>query len=164
MIWVTFGNLSFINGWACIIRFNLFNQVQFLSAAGLHTSLFQNFKKGELKKKEKSVIYPFMLMPFTQRVLQVIKSIPQGKVISYGRVAALAGNPRGARQVSRILHSMSAKHYLPWHRVVNCRGKISLPRGRGYELQRALLESEGVCFSPFHTIDLKKCLWQAPSD
>ena len=105
-----------------------------------------------------------MLMPFTQRVLQVIKSIPQGKVIAYGRVAALAGNPRGARQVSRILHSMSGKHDLPWHRVVNARGKISLPPGRGYELQRALLESEGVCFSPAHTIDLKRCLWQPPSD
>ncbi len=118
----------------------------------------------ELKNYEKPVIYPFMLMPFTQRVLQVIKSIPPGKVLSYGRVAALAGNNRGARQVSRILHSMSSKHDLPWHRVVNARGKISLPRGRGYELQRALLESEGVHFSSFHTIDLKRCLWQSPSD
>lgn len=132
--------------------------------AGLHTSIYQNFEKGELKKSEKSVIYPFMLMPYTQRVLQVIKSIPEGKVLAYGRVAALAGNPRGARQVSRILHSMSGKHDLPWHRVVNCRGKISLPRGQGYELQRALLESEGVRFSPVHTINLKKYLWQAPSD
>jgi methylated-DNA-protein-cysteine methyltransferase-like protein len=117
-----------------------------------------------LKNSEKYVIYFFMLMPFTQRVVQVIQSIPEGKVIAYGRVAALAGNPRGARQVSRILHSMSGKHDLPWHRVVNARGKISLPRGRGYELQRALLESEGVLFSPGHTIDLKRCLWQPPSD
>jgi len=103
------------------------------------------------------------MMPFTRRVLQVIKSIPEGKVLSYGRVAALAGNPRGARQVSRILHSMSCKHELPWHRVVNSTGKISLPRGRGYELQKALLESEGVSFSPSHTIDLSICRWQ-PSD
>jgi len=101
-----------------------------------------------------------MVMPFTQNVLQVIRSIPQGKVLSYGWVAGLAGNNRGARQVSRILHSMSGKHDLPWHRVVNSKGKISLPRGRGYELQRALLESEGVCFSPSHTIDLTTCLWQ----
>ena len=103
-----------------------------------------------------------MLMPFTQRVLKVIKSIPEGKVLSYGRVAALAGNSRGARQVSRILHSMSGKHDLPWHRVVNCRGKISLAPGRGYELQRALLESEGVCFSLAHTIELETYLWQPP--
>ncbi len=101
-----------------------------------------------------------MIMPFTQKVLQIIQGIPEGKVLSYGRVAALAGNPRGARQVSRILHSMSGKHELPWHRVVNSTGKISLPRGRGYELQRALLESEGVLFSPSHTIDLSICLWQ----
>ena len=121
-------------------------------------------KKRELKKKEKSVIFFPMLMPFTRKVLQVIKSIPEGKVLSYGGVAFLAGNPRGARQVSRILHSMSGKHDLPWHRVVNSQGKISLPRGRGYELQRALLESDGVSFSPAHTIDLKRCLWQPPSD
>jgi methylated-DNA-protein-cysteine methyltransferase-like protein len=117
-----------------------------------------------LKNSEKYVIYFFMLMPFTQRVVQVIQSIPQGKVIAYGHIAALAGNPRGARQVSRILHSMSGKHDLPWHRVINARGKISLPRGRGYELQRALLESEGVLFSPGQTIDLQRCLWQPPSD
>ena len=104
-----------------------------------------------------------MPMPFTQNVLQVIRSIPKGKAISYGRVAALAGNNRGARQVSRILHSMSGKHDLPWHRVVNSKGKISLPPGRGYELQRALLESEGVNFSPSHAIDWNLHLWQ-PSD
>ncbi len=100
-----------------------------------------------------------MLKPFTRNVLAVINAIPEGKVLSYGRVAALAGNPGGARQVSRILHSMSEKYDLPWHRVVNSKGKISLPPGRGYELQKALLESEGVCFSPGHTIDFNSCLW-----
>ncbi len=100
-----------------------------------------------------------MTTPFTQKILQVIKKIPKGKVISYGRVAFLAGNPGGSRQVSRILHSMSSKHDLPWHRVVNVKGKISLPRGRGYELQKALLESEGVCFSKVDTIDFAIYLW-----
>lgn len=98
--------------------------------------------------------------PFTENILGVIQSIPEGRVLSYGRVAALAGNPRGARQVSRILHSMSQKHDLPWHRVVNASGRISLPRGRGYELQKALLESEGVYFSPSHRIDLSAYLWE----
>jgi methylated-DNA-protein-cysteine methyltransferase-like protein len=101
-----------------------------------------------------------MIMPFTKKTLQVIKSIPEGRVLSYGRVAALAGNPRGARQVSRILSSMSNKYDLPWHRVVNSMGKISMPRGRGYELQRALLESEGVGFSIAGIIDFKRFLWQ----
>lgn len=96
---------------------------------------------------------------FTRQVIDVIRSIPKGCVTSYGRVAALAGNPRGARQVSRILHSMSQKHELPWHRVVNASGKISLPEGRGYELQKALLESEGVFPSPSGVIDLDRYLW-----
>lgn len=96
---------------------------------------------------------------FTRQVIDVIRAIPIGCVMSYGRVATLAGNPRGARQVSRILHSMSKKHELPWHRVINASGKISLPRGRGYELQKALLESEGVFPSPSGVIDLDTYLW-----
>jgi methylated-DNA-protein-cysteine methyltransferase-like protein len=98
-----------------------------------------------------------MITSLTQKI--IIKNIPKGKVLSYGRVAFLAGNPGGTRQVARILHSMSAKHDLPWHRVVNVKGKISLPQGRGYELQKALLESEGVCFSDADTIDFAIYLW-----
>ncbi len=67
--------------------------------------------------------------------------------------------PGGGRQVSRILHTMSQKHDLPWHRVVNASGKIRLPRGRGYELQKALLESEGVFMSRQGCIDLDTYLW-----
>ena len=96
---------------------------------------------------------------FTRLVIDVIKAIPEGSVTSYGRVATLAGNPRGARQVSRILHAMSEKHELPWHRVVNASGKISLPRGRGYELQKALLESEGIFVSSSGNVDLDIYLW-----
>ncbi|MEH0022344.1 MAG: MGMT family protein [Desulfobacter sp.] len=103
--------------------------------------------------------YRAVMRSFTRKAVDVIKSIPHGKVLSYGRVAALAGNPRGARQVSRLLHSMSEKHDLPWHRVVNASGKISLPRGRGYELQRALLESEGIVFSKRRVIDFSTFLW-----
>ena len=96
---------------------------------------------------------------FTRQIIDVIRAIPEGCVTSYGRVATLAGNPRGARQVSRILHSMSEKHELPWHRVVNASGKISLPRGRGFELQKALLESEGIFASPSGNVDLDIYLW-----
>lgn len=95
----------------------------------------------------------------TRHIIHVIKSIPSGKVLSYGRVAALAGNPRGARQVSRVLHAMSQKHALPWHRVINARGEISLPRGRGFELQKALLEEEGVAVSGRGRVDLDHYLW-----
>ncbi|WP_419176944.1 MGMT family protein [Desulfosediminicola sp.] len=95
---------------------------------------------------------------FTQRVIELISRIPKGKVTTYGSIARLAGNSGGARQVSRILHSSSKKFHLPWHRVVNKEGKISLPKGRGYEEQRALLIHEGVKFNKRH-IDLDRYLW-----
>lgn len=82
---------------------------------------------------------------FTEEVLEIITSIPHGKVMTYGQIAAYAGNPRGARQVSRILHGMSEKYQLPWHRVINSKGKISLPGELGNR-QRTLLEQEGIVF------------------
>lgn len=98
---------------------------------------------------------------FTQRVIQVIKSIPSGKVATYGQIARLAGNSRASRQVSWILASSSRKEKLPWHRVINSRGMISLPRGTGYEEQKMLLLEEGVKFGKEDRIDLKRFLWQA---
>jgi len=104
-----------------------------------------------------------MLTQFTKDALNIIGHIPEGRVLTYGRAAALAGKPNGARQISRLLHSMSRKHDLPWHRIVNSKGKISLRPSQGYELQKALLESEGVVFSMNNTIDLKVYLWIKPS-
>ena len=100
-----------------------------------------------------------MITKFAQTVLCIINNIPEGKVMTYGRIAAFAGQPTGARQVSRFLHSMSRKHDLPWHRVVNAKGKISLRPSRGYELQKALLESEGVQFSLKDAVNLDVYLW-----
>ena len=86
------------------------------------------------------------LSPFTRRAIAIIKQVPAGRVASYGQIAALAGNPRGARQIARILHTCSDKYDLPWHRIINSRGSISLPAGHGLELQKALLEEEGIVF------------------
>jgi methylated-DNA-protein-cysteine methyltransferase-like protein len=97
--------------------------------------------------------------PLSERIVRLLKCVPKGKIATYGHIAALAGDPRGARQVVRILHSSSDKEKLPWHRIINSRGKISLPRGSGYELQKALLEKEGIVFSLNSTIDLEKYLW-----
>ena len=80
---------------------------------------------------------------FTEQVLEIIKAIPRGKVMTYGQIAAYAGNPRSARQVSRILHSMSMKHNLPWHRVINAKGTISLTGEAGF-VQGEMLASEGI--------------------
>ncbi|SYZ74751.1 Methylated-DNA-(Protein)-cysteine S-methyltransferase DNA binding [Candidatus Zixiibacteriota bacterium] len=97
---------------------------------------------------------------YSERIIKIIKRIPRGKIATYGHIAALAGDPRGARQVVRILHTSSDKERLPWHRVINSRGKLSLPRGNGYELQRALLEKEGIVFGLNDTIDLERFLWR----
>lgn len=96
---------------------------------------------------------------FTQTVIEIIKSIPAGKVCTYGGVALMAGHPNGARQVTRILHTMSRKHGLPWHRVINAKGFVSLPKSGGYERQKTLLKQEGVRFDKQDRIDLKRHLW-----
>ena len=98
--------------------------------------------------------------PFTIKVIEVILAIPQGRVATYGGVARIAGNARAARQVSRILHTCSRKEGLPWHRVINREGRISLRRMHGYEEQRALLEQEGIVFDASDRIDLTQFLWQ----
>ena len=100
-----------------------------------------------------------MTKSFHQRVIDIIKSIPKGKVATYGQIAALAGNPRGARVVVRVLHSSSGKENLPWHRVINSKGSISLKPGTGYEVQKALLKKEGIVFKEDDSIDLKSFLW-----
>lgn len=97
---------------------------------------------------------------FHQRAVAVIKKIPKGKVATYGQVAALAGDPRGARQVVRILNSSWKKEKLPWQRIINARGTISLPRGAGYEMQKGMLQDEGIVFGLDDTVDLERFLWK----
>ncbi|MGD2247755.1 MAG: MGMT family protein [Candidatus Methanofastidiosia archaeon] len=100
----------------------------------------------------------FTEQSFTQRIIYIIKNIPPGKVATYGQIADMAGNPRGARQVAWVLHSSSQKYDLPWHRVVNSKGKISL-KGEGYTMQKQLLQKEGVIFGENDTIDFEQYLW-----
>lgn len=97
---------------------------------------------------------------FTKSVAEIIKNIPKGKVSTYGRISLMAGQPNGARQVARILHSMSRKHNLPWHRVINIKGFISLPKHSGYYEQKARLQSEGIEFDEKDRVDLEKYLWK----
>lgn len=97
-------------------------------------------------------------LTFSEKVKDTIKKIPPGKVATYGQIAAYAGNPHAARQVVWILHSSSQKDDLPWHRVVNKEGRISLKPHADYEMQKALLEKEGVTFDD-DTIDFDHYLW-----
>lgn len=96
---------------------------------------------------------------FTQAAIETIKRIPGGKVSTYGRIALMAGDPNGARQIARLLHALSRKHNLPWHRVINAKGFISLPKPHAYKKQKALLQSEGVQFDENDWIDLNRYLW-----
>ncbi|MBG0789583.1 MAG: MGMT family protein [Desulfovibrionaceae bacterium] len=98
--------------------------------------------------------------PFTQKVMDCIRNIPRGKVATYGGIAAMAGNRLAARQVARILHTCSRTGELPWHRVVNREGGISLPEHRGYDRQKILLLREGVEFDRRERIDLDRFLWR----
>jgi len=103
---------------------------------------------------------------FETRVKKAIRAIPHGKVATYAQIASLAGNYKAARQVARVLHSSSDKDRLPWHRVINSRGGISLPRGRGFEEQKRLLRKESVVVDRSGRIDRKTFLWEpapAPS-
>jgi methylated-DNA-protein-cysteine methyltransferase-like protein len=97
---------------------------------------------------------------FYDRVVKFIKNIPLGKIATYGQIADYAGNPRAAREVAYILHSSSEKEDLPWQRVINSKGRISMKPGHGYELQKRLLEDEGVVFDEEDRVDFVKFLWQ----
>ena len=96
---------------------------------------------------------------FSARARRLIAAIPAGRVATYGQIAACAGNHRGARQVAWLLHSSSRKDNLPWHRVINSRGGISLPPGGGLEEQRMLLEAEGIAVDSKGRVKLREVLW-----
>jgi methylated-DNA-protein-cysteine methyltransferase-like protein len=98
--------------------------------------------------------------PFTREVKKAIRSIPRGRVATYGQIAALAGREHGARGVAWILHSSSEAAGLPWHRVIGGPGRISLPRGRGFAEQKGRLIAEGVAVGPGGRVDLKRYRWE----
>lgn len=92
--------------------------------------------------------------------IQVVGSIPKGKVSTYGQVAKLAGYPGYARQVGATLRNLPRDTQLPWFRVLNAQGRISLPMGsEGYLRQKTLLEDEGIQFQGDKVL-LKDYGWQ----
>ncbi|MCX6570826.1 MAG: MGMT family protein [Candidatus Aminicenantes bacterium] len=101
--------------------------------------------------------------PFTREAKRVIRAVPRGRVATYGQIAALAGRERAARGVAWVLHSSSDAAGLPWHRVINGRGGISLGRGRGFEEQKKRLVAEGVVVGLGGRVDLKRFQWE-PKD
>jgi methylated-DNA-protein-cysteine methyltransferase related protein len=97
---------------------------------------------------------------FRERVLELIGKIPTGHVMTYGQLAEVAGMPRHARAVGDILHGLSTETDLPWWRVINASGKISTYKVGTGELQRGLLEREGVQFDANGKIKLEAYRWK----
>ena len=102
---------------------------------------------------------------FFEVVYAIVAKIPKGKVATYGQIAVLAGNPRGARTVGWAMHSVPPSLGLACHRVVNREGAMApgfVFGGAG--VQRSLLEKDGVTFKDDGKIDMKKHLWQPGQD
>ena len=92
-----------------------------------------------------------------EKIYTVVRSIPKGRVATYGMVAMLAGNPRWARVVGYALHVNPEPGIIPCHRVVNRNGEVAAGFAfGGGEVQRTLLENEGIVFGSNGRIDLKK--------
>ena len=95
-----------------------------------------------------------------QRIYAVVRRIPEGRVATYGQVASLAGLAGHARQVGYALHALPDQSAVPWHRVVNASGGISLRSVPGGELiQRGLLEREGIRIDSRGRVPLARVRW-----
>ncbi len=95
------------------------------------------------------------------RIYRVVRRIPAGRVATYGQIAALAGLPGHARQVGYALFHLTPDEDVPWQRVVNSRGEISARSAEpdSGQLQRAILEAEGVRFDDSGRIDMERLRW-----
>lgn len=94
---------------------------------------------------------------FNQRVYAVVRRIPAGKVLNYGRVARLAGNVHASRAVGYALHGLRDGDDVPWQRVVFRDGGLAF----AVSGQRKLLEEEGALFTAEGKVDMARCLWDA---
>lgn len=104
---------------------------------------------------------------FYQQVYAVVRRVPRGRVTSYGRVARMLGRPNAARAVGYALNALRDKsgdpryQGIPWQRVINSRGRISIPNtGGGADRQAELLRSEGVVVGDDWRVDLSIYLWE----
>jgi len=95
------------------------------------------------------------------RILDVIRRIPRGRVATYGDIARAAGLPRRHRLVGYVLRAVPLAAGVPWHRVVNAQGRVSVRDGNGPMRQRRRLEAEGVAFDGADRIDMAAHRWNA---
>ena len=108
---------------------------------------------------------------FNSQVWEIVKQIPEGKVSTYGQIASLIAPPEGmnppdyyawgARWVGSAM--AACPEGVPWQRVINAQGKISVRKGGGHNHQRELLEAEGVFFDERGRVDLTRFGWDGPA-
>ena len=103
---------------------------------------------------------------FKQKVIEIVRMVPSGRVVSYGQVALYAGLPRAAREVGWVLNGTEGKVYLPWWRVLNNKGYISIAGTKFHDkmLQKKLLEGEGIVIKDDFTLDIEKYRFVFSSD
>lgn len=102
-------------------------------------------------------------MSFYQRVYEIVRHIPEGKLSTYGQVAFLAGSPRASRIVGAAMLHAPAGQGIPCHRVIYGDGSLCCDQAfGGKEIQRQMLEAEGITFLPDGRADLEKHLWSGP--
>ncbi len=101
---------------------------------------------------------------FYRLVYRVVRKVPRGKVVTYGQVAAILGQPRGARAVGMALGALTGPlvETVPWHRVISAAGRCSHRDGFWAEMQRERLEEEGVRFDRAGKVDLRQVRWGGP--
>ncbi len=97
---------------------------------------------------------------FFKEVYAIVAQIPEGKVATYGQIAAMLASPRSARTVGWAMRACPDDLGLPCHRVVNKSGELAPDHVFGREAQRAYLEAEGVVFKDDGRIDMKRCIWR----
>ena len=96
--------------------------------------------------------------PFYEQVYEIVKKVPEGKVISYGQIAKILGRPRAAREVGRAMRICPDN--IPWQRVVMADGTVT--GGNFADMRKGMLEAEGVVFLPDGRVDMAACLTASP--
>ncbi|PSH11545.1 6-O-methylguanine DNA methyltransferase [Yersinia pseudotuberculosis] len=159
------------------IRLNLFSTgIKSPIVRGIHIAVSDNRPRKSSVKRENAVSPPEsrhsdqdehqepdytapVADSFRQRVFHVVAAIPYGQVATYGDIAQLIGSPRAARQVGGVLKRLPEGSALPWHRVINRYGQISLT-GDDYLRQKKALVAEGICIDATGRINLQQYRWR----
>lgn len=100
---------------------------------------------------------------YTSRIYAVVRQIPYGKVASYGQIARIVGGGVQARQVGYVLAGLKTGSDVPWQRVINSKGQISLP-GVGGAMQKQLLIDEGILFDEKDRVNMNLFGWEGPGE